>query len=223
MSTHHHGDQPESIDPATNPREFWEEFYGGGKRPWSGKPNAILVDEASGVDASGRSALDLGCGSGADAIWLAQQGWAVTAVDIAGAALAVGREHAREAGVPDGAIDWRRCDLSTDFPAGSWDLISVSYLHSKVALERTQILRKAVAAVKPGGSLVVVGHWAMPDWRSPDDPPLFPSADEVLADLGVGGSAEWTVVSTGEREVAMSDPDGNPSSRTDTVVHVRRA
>ncbi|QKT09247.1 class I SAM-dependent methyltransferase [Gordonia sp. X0973] len=215
---HQHGNPARSVDP----REHWEEFYGDGKRPWSGKPNAILVDEVGELDSADRSALDLGCGSGADAIWLARQGWAVTAVDIADAALEVGREHARDAGLPENAIDWRRVDLGTDFPVGSWDLVSAFYLHSQVALERSAILRRAAAAVRPGGALLVVGHWAMPAWRFDGDPPQFPSTDDVLADVGAATSDEWSVLRSGLREVSMTDPDGNPTTRTDNVVHLRR-
>ncbi|MFT3900885.1 MAG: class I SAM-dependent methyltransferase [Gordonia sp. (in: high G+C Gram-positive bacteria)] len=217
---HQHGNPAQSSDDTpADARAFWEDFYGDGKRPWTGKPNAILVDEVSGIDADGAAALDLGCGSGADAIWLAQQGWRVTAVDIAEAALVTGREHARDADVPAAAIDWQRCDLSTDFPTGTWDLISACYLHSKVDLEREQILRRAAAAVAPGGHLIVIGHWAMPEWRFPDDPPRFPSTDDVLAMLDLDG---WAIIAADTREVAMTDPDGNPAARTDNVVHLRR-
>lgn len=215
---HSHGDPASSV----RAREHWEEFYEG-KRPWSGKPNAILVDEIGGITADGKTALDLGCGSGADAIWLAQQGWWVTAVDIADAALASGRGHAADAGLADDAITWRRSDLGAEFPDGSWDLVSAFYLHSTVALERADILRTAAAAVNPGGTLIVVGHWAMPSWRFDGDPPAFPSTDDVLADIGANhADSGWTTVAIGLRDVAMTTPDGEPCTRTDNVVHLHR-
>lgn len=214
---HSHGDPAPSVDP----RKHWEEFYDG-KRPWSGKPNAILVEEVGDIDADGKTALDLGCGSGADAIWLAQQGWHVTAVDIADAALASGRAHAADAGVADDAITWQRADLGAEFPDGTWDLITAFYLHSTVELARADILRKAADAVKPGGTLLVVGHWTMPAWRFDGDPPAFPSTDDVLADVGADESSDWTVVRTAARDVAMTDPDGNLCTRTDNLVHLRR-
>ncbi|GED99340.1 class I SAM-dependent methyltransferase [Gordonia crocea] len=213
---HQHDGPARPVDP----REHWEEFYGDGKRPWTRRPNAILVEEVGALPGAGRTALDLGCGSGADAIWLAQQGYAVTAVDIADAALETGRAHAREAGVPDEAIDWRRVDLGADFPVGSWDLVTAFYLHSNVELARADILRKAAGAVAPGGTLLVVGHWGMPEWRFDGDPPSFPSVDDVLADLDL--SPGWAVVTTGLREVAMTDPEGNPAARTDNLVRVTR-
>ncbi|GAA3043848.1 class I SAM-dependent methyltransferase [Gordonia defluvii] len=220
MNAHQHGDPARPVDP----REHWEGFYGAGKRPWTGKPNTILVDAIGDLAAPGRTALDLGCGSGADAIWLAEQGWTVTAVDIAEAALDIGRDHAREAGLTGGAIVWQQADLDTDFPTGTWDLVSACYLHSTVELARADILHKAAAAVAPGGALLIVGHWAMPAWRFDGDPPAFPSIDDVLADLGVDSvGSEWSIVRTDIVDVPMTAPDGNPSSRTDTLVHLRRS
>ena len=62
----------------------------------------------------------------------------------------------------------------------------------------------------------------MPSWRFDGDPPAFPSTDDVLSDVGADESSPWTVVRTGLSEVPMTDPDGNPCTRTDNVVHLRR-
>ena len=83
--------------PVTDAEAFWEDFYAGGKSRWSGKPNASLVEEVADLEPG--TALDLGCGQGGDAIWLASQGWTVTATDISQTALDVAAQHAAEAGV----------------------------------------------------------------------------------------------------------------------------
>ena len=79
------------------------------------------------------SALDLGCGAGADAIWLAEQGWDVTGLDISAAALEQAAVAARAAGVA-GRVTWVRHDLADGLPVGEWDLVVAAYLHSPVEL-----------------------------------------------------------------------------------------
>ena len=122
------------------PDEHWNAFYTEHEQIWSGKPNAAFVDEVSGLT-PGR-ALDLGCGEGADAIWLAQRGWTVTAVDISTVALGRAAEHAKAAGVGD-RIDWQQHELGKSFPDGEFDLVSAQFLHSKTELPRDGILRRA--------------------------------------------------------------------------------
>ena len=185
--------------------EFWEDFYAGRTR-WSGRPNELLVAEVEAEPAG--DALDLGCGEGGDAIWLAQRGWRVTAVDVSTHALAAGAEHERRAGI-DNAIRWERHDLDETFPAGSFDLVVSCYLQSPVALGRVAILCAAAAAVRPGGLLVVVGH-AGPGHDG--HAVAMPSAAEVLVDLDLGD--DWDV----ERCADVERP-----TRPDSVVRVRRA
>ncbi|MGW6914878.1 class I SAM-dependent methyltransferase [Kitasatospora sp. NPDC054939] len=138
---------------------YWDARYAENARMWSGNPNPALVREVDGL-APGR-VLELGCGEGADAVWLAGQGWQVTAVDVSAVALARAAGHAVDAGV-DGRIDWQCRDLGTDFPEGSYDLVCAQFLHSPTDLPRTAVLRAAAAAVEPGGVLLVVGHAAFP-------------------------------------------------------------
>ena len=98
---------------------------------WSGKPNASLVEEVAELEPG--TALDLGCGQGGDAIWLAAQGWTVTATDISQTALDIAARHAAEAGV---SVTWERHDLADSQPAGRFDLVTTSFLHSEVELPR---------------------------------------------------------------------------------------
>ena len=186
----------------TDPAEYWEDFYGRERR-WSGKPNASLQEEVAGLEPG--TALDLGCGEGGDAIWLASQGWEVTAADISQAALDVAAGHAAEAGV---TVVWERHDLSVSQPAGSFDLVTTSFLHSKVELPRARILRAAAEAVGPGGTLLVVGHAPSAEHRHVD----LPGVDEVIAELALPEDG-WQLAASGLRE---------RGSRIDTVVCFRR-
>ncbi len=77
-------------------QEFWDERYAGSNRVWSGKPNQRLVEQVAGLT-PGR-AVDVGCGEGADVVWLAQQGWLATGVDVSQVALDRAAQHAEEAG-----------------------------------------------------------------------------------------------------------------------------
>jgi 2-polyprenyl-3-methyl-5-hydroxy-6-metoxy-1,4-benzoquinol methylase len=84
---------------STEVEQFWEEHYGAAERIWSGRANATLVDVVQ--DLPPGTALDLGCGEGGDAVWLALRGWQVTAVDVSRTALQRAGRHADEAGVAD--------------------------------------------------------------------------------------------------------------------------
>lgn len=119
----------------------------------SGKPNGVMLEEIAGL-APGR-ALDVGCGSGADAIWLALQGWQVTAVDISQAALDRAAITAHDAAV---AVNWVCADISTAPPTvGGYDLVSVQYPALRHSPHDAVIL-SLLDAVAPGGTILVVGH-----------------------------------------------------------------
>ncbi|MGW2277520.1 FAD-dependent oxidoreductase [Streptomyces sp. NPDC001770] len=220
-STDTQGDPMTGTDSAT-PRtdaELWDERYRRSDRIWSGNPNTVLVREVSDLE-PGR-ALDLGCGEGADAVWLAGRGWQVTATDLSRVALGRAAVHAVDAGVAD-RIDWQWHDLGVSFPEGEYDLVSAQFLHSMGDLPRERILRRAAVAVAPGGILLVVGHVGFPHWEKNPDPAVrFPTPDEVLAQLEPA-PGEWEVLLSGEHERVQNDPDGNPTTRTDNALKVRR-
>lgn len=200
-------------------QEFWEAHYGERERIWSGRVNAQLPGILAGV-APGR-ALDLGCGEGGDAVWLAENGWQVTAVDISETAIGRAAAAADERGVRD-RIEFQRHDLSDTFPEGTFDLISAQFLHSTVRLERPQILRKAADAVAPGGRLVIVDHAAPPPFskKVPHDHP-FPSPEEVLAELDLPDE-QWERARVDVVERDGTDPDGQPFTWRDNVMVLRR-
>lgn len=219
--SHGHTNNPptEGPDPVTNPSGFWDARYGEKDRIWSGRPNQALVAEAS--DLHPGRALDLGAGEGADAIWLAERGWQVTAVDVSQVALDRGAVEAEHAGVA-ALIEWQRHDLTKTFPAGEYDLVTAQYLHAPApAFPRREILARAAAAVAPGGVLLVVGHATFPAWL--ENPPnlVLPLATEVLAELALPDDA-WEVLRAEEFERDAPGPDGQPGTRADNTVMLRR-
>jgi SAM-dependent methyltransferase len=206
-------------DENTSDAEFWDARYSQSDQVWSGNPNTVLVREITGVE-PGR-ALDLGCGEGADAIWLAQQGWRVTATDISQVALDRAARHAAEAGVAD-RVDWQRHDLGASFPEGVFDLVSAHFLHSLGDMPREKILRTAASAVAPGGVLLIVGHSGHPSWEHDHHPNVvLPTPQEVLEALELA-EEQWEVLISEEHERTQVGPDGQPGTRTDNTLKVRR-
>ncbi|WP_395574733.1 class I SAM-dependent methyltransferase [Streptomyces sp. BK79] len=206
--------------PAQAPAEFWEARYRDTDRVWSGRPNGLLVREAS--DLTPGTALDLGCGEGADAVWLASRGWRVTGVDISGTALERAAGHAADAGVGD-RIAWERHELGRSFPEGSFDLVSAHYLQSPVPLDRRTVLRAAAAAVADGGTLLVVMHAGWPSWQT--EPPfdaVFPTLEGVLAELALPDHA-WAVETKETVRRPSVSPEGVEGFREDNVWRLRRS
>jgi SAM-dependent methyltransferase len=200
----------------TDDEEFWNGRYAEHHRLWSGNPNELLVREIASLE-PGR-ALDLGCGEGADAIWLARNGWRVTATDISSVALERAAKHAVDAGV---SVDWQHRDLTTSFPEGEFDLVSVQFLHSPTEFfPRERILRAAAAAVAPGGRLLIVGHAGPPPWEPEADHSL-PTPDEVHASLKLSDD-EWKVLLSGEHDRTQRDPHGELVTRRDNALLVQR-
>lgn len=193
---------------------WWETFYAERGRRWSGRPNTSLVAEAAGLP-PGR-ALDLGCGQGGDAIWLAQRGWTVTGVDVSATALAVAAEQAAAAGVAD-AITWERADVGGSLPDGPFDLVTSSYLHSPVEIPWGAILRAAAARVAPGGTLLVIAHARSPEHHHAD----LPTLEEVQAQLAPAIEG-WEAVTGELRAFDHAFAGEAPKRRVDVVVRVRR-
>ncbi|MGF1651992.1 MAG: methyltransferase domain-containing protein, partial [Actinomycetales bacterium] len=173
----------------------WDHRYGGEDRMWSSHPNGTLVREVGGM-AAGR-ALDVGAGEGADALWLAEQGWEVTACDISGNALARLQGEADRRGL---RVRCRRVDANHPdaFEGDTFDLVSVQY----GSFHRTPDQRglgNLLGAVAPGGTLLVVGHDLSPLRQPHDattqtrmfDPDAYVGVDEVVT--AVRGTPGWTV------------------------------
>jgi thioredoxin reductase/SAM-dependent methyltransferase len=199
---------------------FWEDWYAQKEQIWSGNPNPHLVTDTA--DLTPGRALDIGAGEGADAIWLAEQGWEVTAVDIAALALDRGRAEAtrREPSVA-GRVDWLAADITRWSPTPkAYDLVTLQFVHLTSA-ERAVGFPGCYEAVAPGGTLLVVGH-DMSDLdtsagRWPDDDRFF-TAEELAADLGDG----WDVTTAESRPRTMVDAEGREITIHDAVLVARR-
>lgn len=199
----------------------WEERYRSAHSVWSGQPNPQLVAEVS--DLRPGVAFDIGCGEGADAIWLAARGWRVTAVDFATTALERAAAHAAGVGseVAD-RIEWRYADLRTWAPPpGSADLVSAQYMHLPSA-ERRPLFARLAAAVAPGGTLLLVGHDLSDldtDAHRVHEPDMFYTAQEVAASLPPG---EWEVQVVEARPRPAKSHEGEGIAVRDAVVRARR-
>ena len=208
-------------EPPSDATGFWEGRYGERDQVWSGEPNAALVETTTGM-APGR-ALDLGCGEGADSVWLAGQGWQVTAVDISATAIRRARTLAATRSGAEAQITWLVEDLATWEPTGTFELVSSCFLHSPVGLPRGEVLRRAATHVAPAGHLLVVAHAEAPPWARErhHDEHAFPGPAEELDSLALD-SKEWEVTVSEVRTRAASDPDGAEVTLRDTVTLLRR-
>ena len=182
---------------------------------WSGRANGVLVAELAGASA-GR-ALDVGCGEGADAIWLAGAGWEVTGLDVSEVALERAAAAARAAGV---SVEWICADIATAALAtGGYDLVSVHYPALKPS-PGDDAIRALLAAVAPGGTLLVVGHAPLdPDQaRAHGHSP----ADYVQpADIGARLDEQWEIEVDETRPRVDPAAEGTPHV-DDAVLRAKR-
>ena len=197
---------------------FWDERYRSATRVWSGDPNPHLVQEAGDLEPG--TALDAGCGEGADAQWLAHRGWRVTAADVSTVAIERGAAHA----APDIAdrITWRQVDLTTWVPQQqTYDLVNAQFMHFPPVL-RDPVFAGLAAAVAPTGTLLIVGHHPS-DLRTtvprPPDPDLFYTAEELADALAPD---RWDVLVAEARPRTAVDPDGREVTIHDAVLRARR-
>lgn len=190
----------------------WDERYAKAELEWGTDPNHFLVQEIDGME-PGR-ALDLAAGEGRNAVWLAAEGWNVTAVDFSRVAIDKARLLAERRGVE---IEWVVADLR-DFeaPRQGFDLVIMFYLHL-TAPERRKVLGKATETLRPEGTLLIVGHDRanLTDGvGGPSDPAVLLDAEEVASEL-VG-----LVIDRAERVVRPVK--GSDRDALDTLVRARK-
>ena len=197
-------------------RAEWDHRYADRPQLWSGRPNGALVAEVAGLT-PGR-VLDVGCGEGADAVWLARRGWEVTALEVSGVALERAAGHARDAGV---TVHWVHAELTeAAFAPGSFDLVSAQY----PALLRTPDAaaeRALLAAVAPGGVLLVVHHAGM-DARHPHDSEFDPARYVWPAMIAAQFDDDWEVQVDEQRPRVAPDGGAGAHHADDVVLRARR-
>jgi SAM-dependent methyltransferase len=195
-------------------RERWNEKWRERLADGYDEPSRFLVPEVEGLP-PGR-ALDLACGMGRNAIWLAQRGWQVTAVDYSEVALVEARRRAAAHGVE---VEWLLADVTEWIPeAESFDLVCVFYLQLPAA-ERRAVLGQAARAVAPGGIVLVVGHDLRnltEGWGGPSSPDVLFTPDEVVAEL------PGLAVERSEQVIRQVEDDDGVHEAIDALVRARR-
>lgn len=209
-----HPRPPGSIRPGFA-REDWNERYAGKELVWTAEPNRLFATEVAGLE-PGR-ALDLACGEGRNAVWLAAEGWDVTGIDFSEVALEKARALAESRGV---RADWVHVDVLAYEPAAAaFDLVAVLYLQ----LPREELataLRVAVQALAPGGTLVVLGHDSTnlsEGHGGPKDAAVLFTPEQVAASL------EDLVVERAETVSRTVPLDEGEATAIDAFVRARRS
>lgn len=204
-------------DQIQNTEKFWDDLYQKRNQVWSGNPNVQLVHIIESIKPG--TALDLGCGEGGDAVWLAQKGWQVVATDVSPVALARSQKLAENHGVASN-IKFQQHNFAISFPDGTYDLVSAQFLQSPLEFERTQVLKRAAQAVAPGGLLLIVEHGSAPSWSEHADM-HFPTARETFESLELA-DADWRVEQIDSPERTIKSPDGEVATIKDNVILARR-
>jgi SAM-dependent methyltransferase len=205
---------------------YWDDRYSAADDVWSGAPNPVLVSETLGLPAG--SALDIGCGEGADAIWLASRGWQVTATDFSAVALQRAAAHSRRAAVDPGTsatiadrIRWEEHDFTRWAPpASTFDLVSAQFMHLP-SRQRTVLFGALATAVRPAGTLLIVGHDVSDAHHHGHTPPadLFFTAAELTDALD---PELWRVDVAESRPRTVTAPDGAVITVRDAVLSAHR-
>ncbi|MEV0942193.1 class I SAM-dependent methyltransferase [Micromonospora wenchangensis] len=204
-------------------RDYWQRHWQptAGHRPGSmagNPPNPYLARETAGL-APG-TALDAGCGAGAEAIWLATRGWRVTAVDIAAEALTHAAGRASAAGLTGPPLRWVEADLTGWEPGVGFDLVTTHYAHP--AMPHLAFYRRIGGWVAASGTLLIVGHGHTPHPGGHGH--HHPAEATVsLADITAGlDVAEWEIHTAEEHHQGIPGPGGRTVALHDVVVRATR-
>ncbi|GAA1945467.1 class I SAM-dependent methyltransferase [Amycolatopsis minnesotensis] len=202
---------------STDAVAFWDGVYSARPAATDPRPNDRLTEVVTRLPPG--DVLDLGCGDGGDALWLAGQGWRVTAVDISAVAVERLTGLARLRGLN---ITAGRHDLNESFPDGRFDLVCAHYFHTSFDLDRARILRSAAHALRPGGLLLVVDHGSTAPWSWHSGADVrYPTPAEIAAGIDLD-PAMWTVDRADAPRRIATGPGGDTAEVTDHVLLIRR-
>ncbi len=198
-------------------QQRWDERYSGTEFQVRTQPSELVVAELAGLPA-GR-ALDLAAGAGRHSVWLAEQGWSVTAVDFSRAGLEKARQLSAARGVGDDQVDWVVADLGDYAPArDAFELVLVAYLQVDASL-RAKVLTGAAVALTPGGTLLVVGYDLanLTDGDGgPQTPDVLYTPESITAEL-----AGLNILRAGRARRTV-ERDGGTATAIDTLVRAER-
>lgn len=205
-------------------KEYWEQHWqqdrtGGPGSMGGNPPNPSLIREASGLVPG--TALDAGCGAGAEAIWLASHGWRVTAADISTEALARAADRAATSGASE-RVQWVEADLSVWDPGTQFDLVTTHYAHP--AMPQLEFYNRIADWVVPGGTLLIIGHLhthsATGDGHG-HQPPADASATAASVTARLDDT-EWEIVTADEQHRTLTGNGGREIPLHDVVVRATR-
>lgn len=208
------------------PGQFWDQHYETSAQVWSGQVNVALAETAA--DLQPGTALDLGSGEGADVIWLAQQGWQATGIDISPIAVQRARQAALAQGLTEQQASFVVADIAKWQPDQSFDLVTASFLQSPIHFDRALALGAAQQLVVPGGYLLVISHASFPPWAAGDHQHQHDQPEHVATtpaselDLLELPPQHWSVERAELRSKEVVSPDGEHIMLDDTVVLIRR-
>ena len=160
--------------------QAWDKRYEGGEWVWGAGPNRFLAEQVANLKVG--TALDVACGEGRNAIWLAEKGWRVVGVDFSSVGLEKARRLAEERGV---TVNWVQGDLTMWIPPNTYDLVVVMYLHLPTEV-RHRVFALMAKSVAVGGTMLVVGHDLSnltEGYGGPQDLAVLYGPDDVVADL----------------------------------------
>lgn len=202
--------------------DFWNERYSGHEQVWSGHVNAVLATEVDRLP-PGR-ALDVGCGEGGDALWLAERGWRVDGIDVSSVAIERAARRAESVGLSERTSFETRDLLAWSPPVATYDLVSAAFIHLD-GDRRREVYAALAEAVAPGGRLLVLAHHpsdaaVVP---RPPFPDLYFTAEDLAADLEAHQPGGWEIVVADARPRTGHHPETKADvTLHDTVLHARR-
>ena len=209
-------------------QDYWERKWGEGASAGANERslpvNPYLMEQAQNMTPA--RALDAGCGTGVETVWLAAQGWQVTGTDISATALASAQRRAQDAGVAD-RVDWAEADLTTWEPPQQYDLVSTNYAHASIP--QLELYQRLAQWVAPGGVMIIVGHLHQSgshhhEHHGSADVQQHPEEATVTVEAIASGfdPSAWRIDSAQEHTREVSVPGSRSTALRDAVVVATR-